>query len=101
MCRVDEDNLDGGAVYTIAQNVTWKDLNKGIVLLNLTSGNYYTLNESATMIFRALMEGKDESAISTQMLAEYDSTEEQVRKDLREQIDFLLQEELIQTKGGG
>lgn len=82
-------------MYEIPQNVSWKIFDTGIVLLNLTTGNYYTLNQSATLIWRAIMDGKNDSEILSQMLDKYDCEEGKAKSDLSGQVAFLLIEGLI------
>jgi hypothetical protein len=81
--------------FIIPDNVTWKNFDSGIVLLKLNSGNYYTLNETSTLIWRGIMDGITESEILTQILDEYDCGEDCARADMYEQISFFLEEGLI------
>jgi hypothetical protein len=89
---------EGEEMFDIPEDVTWKNFNAGVVLLNLTTGNYYTLNESASIIWRALMEGKSESEILMGILAEYNCEEKRAKDDMAEQISFLLSEKLISLR---
>lgn len=85
-------------MFDIPENVTWKNFDAGVVLLKLTTGNYYTLNESASLIWRAILEGKSESEILMRILTEYDCEEKKAKDDMAEQIAFLLSEELISLR---
>jgi hypothetical protein len=82
-------------MYDVSENISWKTFEAGVVLLNLTTGNYYTLNQSATLIWQAIMDGKSDAEILSQLLDKYDCEEEKAKRDLTERISFLLTEGLI------
>ena len=49
----------------------------------------FTLNETGVIILRALMEGADNSAIVTQLLAEYDVSPQEAETEVNAFIDML------------
>ena len=49
----------------------------------------FTLNETGVIILRALMEGADNSAIVTQLLAEYDVTPQEAETEVNAFIEML------------
>ncbi len=85
--------------YTIPDNITWKNLDAGVVLLNLDSGAYYTLNETASHIWRDLLEGRDEAVIIEGLAQAYDADAQTLGADVREQLQFFVDEGLIDAGG--
>ncbi|MBN2144751.1 MAG: PqqD family protein [Candidatus Aureabacteria bacterium] len=81
--------------FKIPSHVTWKDLDSGLILLDLQTSCYYTLNETASSLWRALMKKKSEQEILRSIQDEFDCLESQAKADIREQIEFLLKEGLI------
>ena len=80
---------------SIPENISWKNLQPGIVLLNLRNGVYYTLNETATAIMHGILDGKSEEDIVSALVEEYDCKKEQALDDFREQVTFLISEGLL------
>lgn len=79
----------------IAEHVTWKNLDMGIVLLDLNTGNYYTLNETASLICQNIIEGNELNRIVDSIIEEYDCDEETGRADVQNQILYFKKENLI------
>ena len=42
--------------YVLSKEFVWKDVGDQVVVLNLGSGNYHSLNLTASLIWRGLME---------------------------------------------
>ena len=38
--------------YVISKSHTWKPLKESVVILNLEEGSYYTLNDTASLIWK-------------------------------------------------
>ena len=85
-------------VFQTPNHVTWKNLESGIVLLDLQSSYYYTLNETASKIWIGITEGKSDSDILNQVMDEYDCDEETCTSDFKEQISYLMNEGFIEEK---
>lgn len=81
--------------FTIPDNITWKNLDVGVVLLNLESGAYYTLNETASIVWRELLEGHDETQIVSALENEYEADQATLDADVREQLQFFVDEGLL------
>ncbi len=80
----------------ISKNVTWKPLGEKVVAVKVDSGEYYTMNEVSSVIWKAINEGKDVDEIASQICAEYDNDDlDSVKKDIEEQISEWKQELLI------
>lgn len=84
--------------FKIAEHVTWKNLDTGIVLLDLNTSNYYTLNETASLICQGIIDGNGMDEIVNSIVREYDCSEDTCREDVQEQIQQLLKENLIEEK---
>jgi hypothetical protein len=85
--------------YRIHPSVLFTDLEDGTsVLLHLDSKYYYTLNESGTIIWRALMEREGATAGElAQSLAttSFGVDEEVLRPDLDEMFQEMLSEQIL------
>jgi hypothetical protein len=85
-------------VFSIPEAISWKNLESGIVLLDLVNGAYYTLNETATVIMQCVLDGKTEQDIIAIIMKEYDCEEARATNDVQEQLAFLINEGLLVKK---
>jgi hypothetical protein len=80
----------------IPENTTWKALASGIVLLDLSSGSYHLLNETASTIWQSIVDEKTVGEIVDGLVAEYDCTREVAATDVDELLDHLVAENLLE-----
>ncbi|MBQ7511691.1 MAG: PqqD family protein [Prevotella sp.] len=80
----------------ISKNVTWKPLGEKVVAVKVETGEYYTMNEVASLIWKALNEGKSVDDIAKQISEEYDNDDlASIKNDIEEQLSEWKQELLI------
>lgn len=80
----------------INKNVTWKPLGEKVVAVKVETGEYYTMNEVSSLIWKAISDGKNIDEIAQQICDEYDNEDiDSVKKDIEEQISEWKQELLI------
>jgi hypothetical protein len=84
------------AKLSIPRNVTWKIVKSEVVVLNIEKGIYYTLNETASHIWKLLVEGKSPEAIQKDLNDAYKVADAVLQKDFSETMAFLKQESLLE-----
>ena len=77
-------------------DVSWKILDDKCILLNLASGNYYTLNKVGRFLWESLDGKKKLGEICEEISDHYCMDAETVRKDIFEIMDDLLEEGLAE-----
>ena len=84
--------------YKIAENIAHRTLENEVVVLNLKNGLYYVLNETASKIWEWLFVGKKSiSKLISSFVDEYRlDDKDAVKKDIEEQLDYWLKENLIE-----
>ena len=81
----------------ILDDIVFRDLAGEAVILNLTTGTYFGLNEIGTQIWHLLAEhGSTEEVIET-ILAEYEVDDTRFRHDLDELLHALMDKGLIEA----
>jgi len=80
----------------IGPDVLFRDLNGEAVVLNLTTGQYYGLNEVGTRMWALLAEHGQVEAAFQALLEEYDVAGEQLQRDLLGFVDELASHGLVQ-----
>jgi predicted house-cleaning noncanonical NTP pyrophosphatase (MazG superfamily) len=85
--------------YSISSNISWKLLKDNVVAVNLDDGNYFTFNETASIIWQQVAEEKSIDEIHTYMQSEFvGETEATLKEDIAEIIHHWLSEKLIHPK---
>ena len=80
----------------ISKNVTWKTLGEKVIAVKVETGEYYTLNEVASVIWKAIDEGMSKEDIAEKICTEYDATDKaSVLQDIEGQISEWQHELLI------
>jgi hypothetical protein len=82
-----------------APDVIFQEVSGETVLLNLESEHYFGLDEVGTRVWQLIRETGDVQAIYRTMLAEYEVSEERLRRDLDALLDEIAGLGLV-TLGG-
>lgn len=84
-------------MYTVdSSKVFAKKLGEKVVLLNIATGAYFTLEDVGVLIWEGLSSGQKGDAIVTSILNQYRVDEQVVRRDYDELVERLLSAGLIQ-----
>jgi len=77
------------------ERVAWRTLEKDCILLHLTSGIYYTLNDVGRFLWESF-DGKQRlQDVYEDMLDQYEVDPEVARNDMLELIEDLIREGLV------
>ncbi len=79
----------------VCDNVIFRILGGEAVLLNVSSGTYFGLNEVGTRIWQLISEHGSAEKILEVMLEEYDVERDPLQKDLDKLLKDLLQHDLV------
>ncbi|MCJ7773340.1 MAG: PqqD family protein [Desulfobacterales bacterium] len=79
-------------------DVSWKILEEKCILLNLISGNYYTLNKVGRFLWESLDEKKKLEEICEEIIDHYRIDAETVKNDIIDIIQDLLKEGLVRKR---
>src|ERR1035441_4655584 len=98
----EEDNSAVGNAHNdtksqVSENVTWKNLGNSLVLLNLIDSTYYVLNETASVVFRGMVDGRTDQQIAERLIEEYECSVDQALADVKETRDFLTTEGVLKA----
>ncbi|MGA4803253.1 lasso peptide biosynthesis PqqD family chaperone [Streptomyces lavendulocolor] len=75
--------------------VVTADTEYGMALLDQSSGEYYTLNPTAALIVRTLLEGTSTEQAVTTLTDAYDVSAEQVEEDIARILEELRAARLL------
>ena len=80
----------------ISENVVWRDLEGEIVILNLTSGAYFSVDGVGTRIWVLMSERVATEEIVRRLMSEFDVEETQLRNDMESLFRELASQGLIE-----
>lgn len=87
--------VEPDATYTHTENITWRDVNDEVVVLDLKSGEYYTMNQTGQCIWRALMEGKTVDQVKDLVLERFQVEKDKALTDVEEFISGMMDKGLL------
>jgi hypothetical protein len=74
--------------YRIGADFAWKEIGGQVVILNSASGEYWSLNSTASVIWKGAMEGLAPGEIAARVSKEFEVTKDEAAKD----VDVLLKQ---------
>lgn len=88
-------HFDPETVFKPTQNVAWRDVNNEIVILDLKSGEYYTLNSVGQFIWKTAMQNMPLTAIKQALIDEFNVDPERAEQDLQAFITAMIKEGML------
>ena len=81
------------------EHVTWKVLGDDrVIVLDLNSGQYFGLNETATAIWKLILSSKSLPEITDEILKRFQTDSIDLDKDIQKVVDDLLAKGLVSEK---
>jgi len=88
------------AAYTIdSKRIAWDEIDGEMLIINVETGYYFSLDGVGSLIWSMLAEGVDERDMVARIMSEYEVDESRARDDLYELVDALAAEELVDCRG--
>jgi len=82
-------------IFKTTDEVTWRDVNGELVVLRLTSGEYYSFNSIGRLTWMNITEGKSIAEVVDAIAAEYEVSHEQAESDVHSFVEGLLTNDLL------
>lgn len=81
------------------EHVAWRRVGEEVVILDLKSSEYFSLNETGGLVWEKMGEGMDLEAIRAELCAAFDVDSERAGADIRRIIDALSKRKLLTSAG--
>jgi hypothetical protein len=91
--------ISGSTRVSVPADILMQDLGGEAVFLNLSGGSYFGLDEVGTRMWKVLTTAPCVQAAFDILVAEYEVEPEQLRKDLFDLIDKLVEQQLLNLEG--
>lgn len=87
----------GDMMFKINDKIVYKEIDDKMVLINLESGFYYSLNELGRFIFSLMLDKMDSPGIIAEIGNRYDISGSRAEQDLQMFIESLEKENILRT----
>lgn len=84
----------------ISEAVTWRKTGEEAVILNLETSEYYSLNDTGTLIWELLNSGKNSAKIAETLAAEYGIPAGQAAADTAAFLKHLAKLKILRREAG-
>ena len=88
-----------GAMKLRVEDITWREIDGDLVILDLRSSTYLTANTSATVLIRHLTEERTLEQLTQALVDAFDVAERQAQRDAQKFIDVLGARGLLEHAG--
>ncbi len=95
-----DPQLSSASRVQIAEGVVFRDLQGEMVLLNLTTGVYFGLDQVGTRIWQLLQEHQHLQSVLDRLVEEYEVAETRCREDLLKFVALGLEKGLLELQDG-
>lgn len=85
-------------VLVPSKDVTYREIDREVVILDLDSGSYFGLNPVGSRAWALLLEGRSLVDVHAVLLSEYDVAADQLQRDLLEWAARLLDKGLVRVQ---
>lgn len=79
-----------------ADELAWRDVSEGVVILDLRTSMYWSLNGSAALLWMALAEGSTPEELSVRLVQEYGIGLESATRDVGEFLTSCQQQDFLE-----
>lgn len=80
-----------------AGDVTWREIDGDLVILDLRSSTYMTTNASGAVLMKELTEERSDDELAAALVAAFGIDEDTARRDVRSFIELLTEGGLLET----
>jgi hypothetical protein len=87
--------MDGEDLKIREDDLSWRQVGDEIIVLDLRSNAYLSINHSGTALWDMLVDGSTPTTMTTRLVAAYGVDEERARKDVEEFVTMLADRGLL------
>lgn len=80
------------------ENISWRLVEGEMIILNVETGDYFTLEGTGALIWEGIAQGKTEAQIVSHLISTYAVNETVARADVSDFIKQLIKSNLISIK---
>lgn len=91
-------NMENNNLISRSENYVFTEVKEEVVLMNIETGGYSSLNETGGQIWKLLEEPSPASSVLANLLEIYEGNEEQIKQELNGFIEEMLQKGFLEKQ---
>lgn len=88
-------SISNEKTFVPSDNIAWREVNQEIIILNMKSGEYFTLNDVGQKVWLFIINGSCVADIKKNLISEFDVSEEHAESDIESFIQGLIEEGVL------
>lgn len=81
--------------YTLTNEYVWKEIGRQVVVLQYETGAYWTLNDTASFIWKAIIDGGTADQVVDRLAAEFNVSRESAQADVSEFLKDCIDKKML------
>lgn len=81
--------------YTLTNDYVWKEIGKQVVVLHYETGAYWTLNETASLIWKSTLDGLSFDEVTQRVSMEFSISPDNAQVDIREFLASCIDKKML------
>lgn len=81
--------------YTLTNDYVWKEIGRQVVILHFETGAYWTLNDTASFIWRAILDGRSLDDVANQLTSDFSVEPGSAQADVQEFLNSCLEKKML------
>ncbi len=81
--------------YILTDEFVWKEIGQQVVVLQFETGAYWTLNDTASFIWKSIVEGCSADEAAERLSVEFDVSKESAQADIQEFLKDCIDKKML------
>ena len=81
--------------YTLTDEFVWKEIGQQVVVLQFETGAYWTLNDTASFIWKSIVEGYSPEEVIERLSAEFNVSKESAQADIQGFLNNCIDKKML------
>jgi len=81
--------------YTLTDEFVWKEIGQQVVVLQFETGAYWTLNDTASFIWKSMVEGCSADEAAERLAAEFNVGKDSAQADIQEFLKDCIDKKML------
>ena len=82
-------------IYKLTDEFVWKEIGNKVVILQFDTGIYWTLNDSASLMWRHLVDGRTIEETAETLMNEFDIEADSANLDIAEFVKTCIEKKML------
>jgi hypothetical protein len=81
--------------YTLTNDYVWKEIGQQVVVLHFETGAYWTLNDTASVIWKSILDGRSPDDVVERLVEEFSVARDGAQTDIQEFLKTCIEKKML------